>query len=200
MLFTSKLMVTLLCCHRGSISKIASMIPGMSNVMAGLGGGNDDEVSQKMKRMIFIFDAMTPQELDSDGSMFRRKPRKGESRSRLADGEPREPHPRVLRIARGSGTSVDEVEGMLAQHAMFATMVKSAGGKRKWEQQQALKQAQQQSKAMMGASRGGKIKQQQVTIEQLVKMAPAQRTQVLVSDTVFLNSSLHTQSLAFPFS
>ncbi|EFP79759.1 signal recognition particle subunit SRP54 [Puccinia graminis f. sp. tritici CRL 75-36-700-3] len=162
----------------GSISKIASMIPGMSNMMAGL-GGDGDEMSQKMKRMVFIFDAMSPQELDSDGSIFRKKRRTGDNTRQLADGEPREPHPRVLRIARGSGTSVDEVEGMLAQHAMFATMVKGAGGKRKWEQQQALKQAQQQSKAMMGGSRGGKVKQQQVTIEQLVKMAPAQRSQVL---------------------
>ncbi|KAI9622547.1 hypothetical protein KEM48_007164 [Puccinia striiformis f. sp. tritici PST-130] len=44
----------------GSIGKIASMIPGMSNMMAGLGGGDGDEMSQKMKRMVFIFDAMTP--------------------------------------------------------------------------------------------------------------------------------------------
>lgn len=162
----------------GSIGKIASMIPGMSNMMSGLGGGSGDEISQKMKRMIFIFDAMTTQELNSDGSMFRSKKRQKTGSSQLPDGEPREPHPRVLRIARGSGTSVDEVEGMLSQHAMFAAMVKSVGGKRKWEQQQALKQAQQQSKAMMGG-RGVKVKQQQVTIEQLVKMAPNQRQQVL---------------------
>ncbi|MBW0512508.1 hypothetical protein O181_052223 [Austropuccinia psidii MF-1] len=163
----------------GSLSKIASMIPGMSDMMAGL-NESDSDMSQKMKRMVFIFDAMSTKELDSDGRIFRTKYSNQNTSSQLQDGQARQPHPRVLRIARGSGTSVDEVEGMLAQHAMFATMVKNAGGKRKWEQEQALKQAQQQSKAMMGGgSRSGKMKQQQVTIDQLVKMAPAQRQQVL---------------------
>lgn len=153
------------------------MIPGLGGMM----GGGDEDTTSKMRRMLFIFDAMSPKELDSDGRIFR--PRKQTTLDvGLDEGLPREPHPRILRIARGSGTSVDEVEAVLAQHAMFAGMVKSAGGKRKWEQQQALKAAQQQAvKASGGTGRGGRMKQQQVTIDQLVKMGTAQRQQVLVS-------------------
>lgn len=51
----------------GSLSKIASMIPG---IPAGLLDGNEDEVSGKMKKMIFVTDAMTAEELDGDGSCF----------------------------------------------------------------------------------------------------------------------------------
>lgn len=41
----------------------------------------------------------------------------------------REPNARVLRVARGSGTSVQEVEELLSQHLMFAKMAKRMGGK-----------------------------------------------------------------------
>ncbi|POW00403.1 hypothetical protein PSHT_13063 [Puccinia striiformis] len=102
----------------GSIGKIASMIPGMSNMMAGLGGGDGDEdvTEDETNGLHFRCD-------DTPGAGFRwkyvsKETRKGDNNNQLADGEPREPHPR------------------------------GAGGKRKWEQQQALKQAQQQSKAM----------------------------------------------------
>ncbi|GAA5851102.1 hypothetical protein JCM9279_000322 [Rhodotorula babjevae] len=49
-----------------------------------------------------------------------------------ADVDPlggREPNARVLRVARGSGTSVEEVEQLLAQHQMFSKMAKRMGGK-----------------------------------------------------------------------
>lgn len=162
----------------GPLSKMASMIPGMGAMF----GGNDDDMSSKMKRMLFIFDAMSPKELDSDGRLFRPPKTQKKDSNGMDEGVPREPHPRILRIARGSGTSVDEVEAMIAQHVVVATMVKTAGGKRKWEQQQALKAAQQQAAKAAGgagAGRGGRVKQQQVTIDQLVKMGPAQRQQVL---------------------
>lgn len=51
---------------RGSLSKITSMIPGMSGMME----GNEDEAAAKLKRMIFITDAMRQDELDSDGLIF----------------------------------------------------------------------------------------------------------------------------------
>lgn len=53
--------------HRGSLSKIASMIPGMP---AGMMEGNEEDTSAKLKRMIFITDAMRADELDSDGLIF----------------------------------------------------------------------------------------------------------------------------------
>jgi signal recognition particle subunit SRP54 len=125
------------------------MIPGMSDMMA----GNEDEAGKKMRRMAFIFDAMSTFELDSDGSCFRgpvpsssalvATPSKGKETVKVANANgkdkasevqegPREPNARVLRVARGSGTSVNEVEEILAQHQMFAGMVKKAGGKGGW--------------------------------------------------------------------
>jgi signal recognition particle subunit SRP54 len=125
---------------RGPLSKLASMIPGMSDMM----GGNEEEASKKMSRFAFIFDSMTTEELDSDGAIFRASPTAaaGATSTELTSDNgkekaveqmsPREPNSRVLRVARGSGTSVNEVEEVLSQHQMFAGMVKQAGGKSGW--------------------------------------------------------------------
>jgi signal recognition particle subunit SRP54 len=43
------------------------MIPGMSGMME---EGGEEEASAKLKRMIFITDAMRADELDSDGLIF----------------------------------------------------------------------------------------------------------------------------------
>ena len=53
------------------MSKIAQMIPGMP---AGMMDGGEDEAAAKLKRMIFITDAMRTDELDSDGLIFVRHP------------------------------------------------------------------------------------------------------------------------------
>ena len=53
--------------YRGSISKIASMIPGMP---AGMMDGNEEDTTAKLKRMIYITDAMRQDELESDGMIF----------------------------------------------------------------------------------------------------------------------------------
>lgn len=64
--------------YRGSLSKIASMIPGLP---AGLLDGNEEEASDKLKKIVYITDAMTARELDSDGSCFVRPcPCVGEAR------------------------------------------------------------------------------------------------------------------------
>jgi signal recognition particle subunit SRP54 len=125
------------------------MIPGMSEMLSGAGGTADD-AGAKMKRLLYIFDSMTTEELDSDGKLFH-QPTSGSSTpaaaaggqavsrsdskapsGTLAEGTPRKPNARVLRVARGSGTSVQEVEELLAQHKMFSEMVKKAGGKQGW--------------------------------------------------------------------
>ena len=82
------------------------MIPGMGE-MIGAGGG--DMAGQRMKRMLYITDSMSAKELDSDGSCFT---------TRLPpapDADPKAKPPvrmnaRALRVAKGSGTSVREVE------------------------------------------------------------------------------------------
>jgi len=92
-----------------------------------------------MKRMIFITDSMTAAELDSDGTPFMEH---GE------DGKPISLTWRVTRVARGSGTSVREVEELLCQYQMMASMAKQAGGKNGWLQ------AMQKMQAAGGKGRG----------------------------------------------
>lgn len=96
------------------------MIPGLPADML---EGGDEEGTRRMKRMLFITDSMTAAELDSDGMIFLEK---------SSDGTPTGLSPRVVRVARGSGTNVREVEEMLIQYRMMANMAKSAGGKNGW--------------------------------------------------------------------
>ncbi|GAA6054596.1 hypothetical protein JCM3770_000070 [Rhodotorula araucariae] len=136
--------------NMGPLSNLTSMIPGMAGLM---GGDTEAEAGKRMRRIAFIFDSMTADELDSDGSVFRDPPAaaspadkavapapKGKPSAAAqvrdavegADADPlgaRVPNARVLRVARGSGTSVQEVEELLAQHVMFAKMAKRMGGK-----------------------------------------------------------------------
>lgn len=147
----------------GPLSKLAGMIPGMGQMLGGGGGGNDEESGQKMKRMIYITDSMTKEELDSDGSLFYapikkaaveaakekqlvRKDFEGESSS---GKKPKTKVPvrmtaRARRVAKGSGTSVRELEEFLMQYRMVSKMVKSMGGKAGW------------LKKMQGGAGGGK--------------------------------------------
>jgi signal recognition particle subunit SRP54 len=108
----------------GPLSKMAGMVPGLSNLMAGM---DDNEGSAKMKRMIYICDSMTEKELDSDGKMFMEQPT------------------RMTRVARGSGTSVREVEDLLTQQRMMAGMAKKMGGN--------MKNLQRAQQAMGGGNR-----------------------------------------------
>ncbi|EEQ89221.1 signal recognition particle protein [Blastomyces dermatitidis ER-3] len=94
----------------GPLSKISSMIPGLSNITSGL---DDEDGSLKLRRMIYIFDSMTAAELDGDGKVFIDQPS------------------RIVRVACGSGTTVREVEDLLSQHKMMAGMAKRVGGQKK---------------------------------------------------------------------
>jgi len=132
----------------GPLSKLAGMMPGgMGGLMQGM---DDEEGSMKMKRMIYICDSMTEKELDSDGKIFTEQPA------------------RMTRVARGSGTSVREVEELLSQQQMMAGMAKKmkgmgaagqkgapgalgAGGRG----QQAQMAAMQKKLASMGGAGGG---------------------------------------------
>ncbi|KAK1927133.1 putative signal recognition particle 54 kDa protein [Papiliotrema laurentii] len=104
----------------GSISKIASMIPGMPQ---GMMDGNEEETAAKLKRMIYITDAMRADELDSDGLIFVTFDK---------DGNPIGLNKRARRVAKGSGTSVREVEELLAQARMMSGMARQAGGQNGW--------------------------------------------------------------------
>ncbi|KZT53982.1 signal recognition particle protein [Calocera cornea HHB12733] len=105
--------------NMGPISKFASMIPGLPDM-----AGSEDEISSKFKRMIYMTDSMTSYELESDGLCFLEMEKDGKTPIRT--------NWRVQRVARGSGTSVGEVEEMLFQYRMMASMAKGAGGKNGW--------------------------------------------------------------------
>ena len=96
------------------------MIPGLPQDLL---QGSDEEGSLRMKRMIYITDSMTAAELDSDGTPFMEHGK---------DGKPTSLTWRVTRVARGSGTSVREVEELLCQYQLMANMAKQAGGKNGW--------------------------------------------------------------------
>ena len=131
----------------GPLSKMAGMIPGLGQMMQGM---DDADGAEKMKRMIYICDAMTAKELDSDGKVFVQQPT------------------RLTRVAGGSGTSVREVEDLLSQQRMMAGMAKKMGGLTKnmkgaqgqmgggnRQQQMAAMQKRMQSLGAGGAGAGG---------------------------------------------
>ncbi|KAM0674490.1 Signal recognition particle [Gurleya vavrai] len=84
----------------GPINKIMEMMPGMGNVKM------PDEDS--FRKMICIFDSLSKKELDSDGSLF-------------------ENQSRILRVARGSGTSPIMVCELIKQFQMISGMMKKLG-------------------------------------------------------------------------
>lgn len=136
----------------GPISKIASMIPGLPQELL---AGSDEEGSLRMKRMIYITDSMTAEELDSDGSPFLDMGK---------DGKPTGLTWRVTRIAKGSGTSVREVEELLCQYRMMANMAKQAGGKNGWIQ---AMQKMQAAAGGRGRGAGGMPTQAQIQAMQV---------------------------------
>lgn len=91
----------------GPLSKVMSMMPGIPQELVAMG---DKEGGQRLKRFMCMFDSMTEQELDSDSKIFAKEPT------------------RIIRVAKGSGTTVREMEEMLMQFKKFAEVVKSMGG------------------------------------------------------------------------
>lgn len=136
----------------GPLTNIASMIPGMSNILSQVG---DEETSKKIKNMIYIMDSMTTKELESDGRIFVKEPT------------------RIIRVARGAGCAAVEVEMILQQHRMMSSMAKSAvagqgapgaGGnplagnpqmQRMMQQAQSNPNFMQQAMSMLGGGGGG---------------------------------------------
>ena len=87
----------------GPLDQILSMIPGLGS----LKGVDVDRGEQELKRSGAIIDSMTPQE--------RREPS-------VINGSRRK------RIARGSGSSVEDVNRLLKQFAQTRKLMKELGG------------------------------------------------------------------------
>ena len=110
----------------GPIGKLAGKMPGMGGLAAMMGGAQQqDEATKAMRRITYILDAMAPAELDSDGAKFFETPG-----VKAQQGAARPPNPHILRLARGSGTSGNEVEQLFIQFRMAETMFKRAAGQK----------------------------------------------------------------------
>lgn len=138
----------------GPLSKLAGMIPGMGAMLGGADG--EDEAGGRLKKSMYIMDSMTTEELDSDGHMFYEpvklrkrkaqeegvavKDEKGKAVSKGAGDDKKDKKKKVpvkmtaraLRVAKGSGTSLRDVEEFLTQYRMVARMAKKVGGKNSW--------------------------------------------------------------------
>ncbi|MDH4123856.1 MAG: signal recognition particle protein Srp19, partial [Thermoplasmata archaeon] len=107
----------------GPMNKIMQMIPGFSGKVS----EKDMEVSQeRLKKFRIIMDSMTEAELE-DPKMIKSS--------------------RVLRIAKGSGTSPKDVRGLLKQYNMSKKAIKGFMGNRKMRRQ-LMKQMKMDEKSL----------------------------------------------------
>lgn len=96
--------------NMGPFNQIIGMLPGFGPDF--LSKGNERESMARLKRMMTIMDSMSDQELDHPNG------------KRVFDRQAS----RVARVARGSGTSIREVEELIKQYGKFAELVKKMGG------------------------------------------------------------------------
>jgi signal recognition particle subunit SRP54 len=88
----------------GSLTSIMSMIPGLSENL--IPKGKEKEGQKRLKSFCCMMDSMTDEELDTNKGL--------------------EPS-RIPRIARGSGTTIKEVEQLMVEHKRFAKMIGKMG-------------------------------------------------------------------------
>ncbi|PHJ24052.1 signal recognition particle protein srp54 [Cystoisospora suis] len=88
----------------GPISKVMSMIPGIGSNL--ISKGQEQAGVQRIKRFLCIMDSMTDEELKCEKQMT---------------------DSRIIRVAQGSGTSIEEVRILLEQHKQFSKMVGKMG-------------------------------------------------------------------------
>ena len=87
----------------GPLDQVMSMVPGLGNLKP----SSDGIDKAQLGRVVAIIDSMTPRE--------RQKPK-------IIDGS------RRLRVARGSGTSVQEVNRVMKQYGEMRKMLKAVAG------------------------------------------------------------------------
>jgi len=125
----------------GPISQVMSMIPGMANMLP---QGSDAEGAKRIRRFMIMMDSMNADELDCVKPMV---------------------PSRVLRVARGSGSSVAEVSMLLEEYKRVGKMVGKMGksglmGKNgNVNMQEMMRNPQQLMKKMQGALDPGMLQQ-----------------------------------------
>ncbi|MFB6114345.1 MAG: signal recognition particle protein Srp54 [Halodesulfurarchaeum sp.] len=108
----------------GPLSQVMDMIPGLGgSVMDQLPDDAMDVTQERMRTFDVIMDSMTESELENPRSI-------GQSR--------------MIRIARGSGTSVDDVRELLDQYRQMSRAIKQFQGMGDSDMQRMMKQMQQQ--------------------------------------------------------
>lgn len=117
----------------GPFSQIMSMIPGFGPDF--LSKGNEQESMSRLKKLMTVMDSMADSELDHPkaNDLFTKEPN------------------RLVRVAKGSGTSVNEVKELLSQYKKFADMVKKMG-------------------SMKGLFKGGEMNPKNINQTQLAKL------------------------------
>lgn len=88
----------------GPINQVMSMIPGIGSQL--IEKGREKEGVARIKRFMCMMDSMTDEELDGAKKMI---------------------DSRIIRVARGSGTSIAEVNVLLNEYSRFSKMVKKMG-------------------------------------------------------------------------
>ncbi|CAD8062770.1 unnamed protein product [Paramecium sonneborni] len=117
----------------GSLNQFMSAIPGMGSSV--LSKGNEKESIKRIQRFLCIMNSMTSEELDGEGNLN---------------------FCRIVRIAKGSGTSIEEVHILLDEHKKLSKVVgnlakTNLGGKRGNEFDQLKRNPQQMMQKMKGA-------------------------------------------------
>jgi len=128
----------------GPMSQVMSMIPGFSNAI--MQPGQEKESQARLKKFMCIMDSMTSKELDTTST-------------KLVGEESR-----IERWARGSGSSVFEVQSMLEEYKRLAKLFNTA-----------LK-GMKLPKNMKGDMRGGNMQQ---NISQMSRMLPPQMLKMM---------------------
>ena len=96
----------------GSLNKITSMIPGMSDFTGqNVSAGQEEEQKYRLRRFMIIMDSMTNAELDGMVTF-----------QNYVQGTDPNTESRIKRIARGAGCHINEVKMTLQAHEQFATM------------------------------------------------------------------------------
>lgn len=113
----------------GPLNKVMENMPGMSNLLGNMKG---HDPNQRVKIFMTIMDSMTDDELDDPRVLDNKKTRES----------------RILRIARGAGRSVREVNELLDQYKHFQKMMKGMS-KMKFDKRGAPNARQMQGMANM---------------------------------------------------
>ncbi len=110
----------------GPIDRIMSMIPGLPQGL--IPKGKEKEGILRIKRFLYMMDSMTNDELDGKVDIT---------------------ESRMIRVARGSGTSVNEVYELLRYHKQMEQMIGKMGKSKLLSSEGNLKNLQRNPQAMM---------------------------------------------------